>query len=284
MKTTAQPIALKGNRRILPGSRPHLRRITHSVTVVVGSLALLGGCQPPEPATPALITISGHGTFYEAQPSFTFAFPDRTGDTITHHTGATIRISVPYPSSLGLTILRGTSSTPLTKVDGPMLSDRYTYTASIDNPGGNPATWTISIRQPFDVPFYRSSSGAGIFYLDITDSNPGFTTPAPLRIQFLSPDVGDPLNIWPHIYSLTSQDSTGATLTPWDAPVIHTTEPLRCPPGNTEQTFNVCFKFEHPAGSWTEWHRLSVNACSSDEAASRFSNWWTDLSRDTCPP
>src|SRR5947208_1777742 len=105
MKTTAQPIALKGNRRILPGSRPHLRRIIHSVTVVVGSLALVGGCHPrPEPKTPALITISGDGTFYEAQPSFTFAFPDRTGDTITHHAGATIRISVPYPSSLGLTI------------------------------------------------------------------------------------------------------------------------------------------------------------------------------------
>src|SRR5204863_218348 len=51
----------------------------------------------------------------------------------------------------------------------------------------------------------------------------------------------------------------------------------------TEQIFHVCFKLEH-AGNWTEWDRLSVNACTSDEAFSRFSNWWTGFSRDTCPP
>ncbi len=249
-------------------------KTSRSLVILVCALMALGANCPNypqvQPATPTLISITGHGTFDPGNPpikdpSFKFDHPVRNGGTITHFTEATVTFSVPYPTSLELAIVPTEDqsiSKPLTKVDPALLSDRYTYTGSITNPGNNPATWTIVVRKPFDTPLYTINTDPAVhtatYILRITDVS-GSTSASVLSIRFRQEEVSGLQNIIPPIWTA-----------PTDAPIVHkTSDPGHCGVNQTDyaQTFDMCFK---APGSTTE--RISASACSYDEALGLFSN------------
>ena len=136
-----------------------LRRTpSRCLVLLVGTALAVTSCTTIEPATPTLISIQGHGKEYSLanqsriagqNDAFYFDAPvvDPATNQLTHYTESRVCISVPYPTSIELAI----DGKPLTKVEPSLLSRNYEYAGTIENPGENPAKWSLSIKTPFDV-------------------------------------------------------------------------------------------------------------------------------------
>lgn len=222
-------------------------------SLVVSLLLLsLTACTEVEPATPVLLSVEGHGVFTPTHKPPLFTFNDPVSKTIAGSTQtifydtARVRFSVPYPTSIELAI----NGKPLTKVDRG-LSTQYEYGGDIENPGGNPATWHVGVRTPFDQRRWDGS-----YVLTIVDvSNSKRSQPLSIEIQgpiingrFIQvpppPSISASVNIEPESAS-TPAGVNGP-----------------CPGGASEQPFHFCescpsYKFN-----------ITLNACSYSSAAS----------------
>lgn len=220
---------------------------------------------PVEPATPTLISVQGHGTFSSQNNVFEFAnpVPDPVlPNTRTHHTQATVKISVPYPTSIELAI----DGKPLTKVER-QLSGNYEYSASIDNPGGNPANWTIGIKTPFDVPLFRMQSTDVGYTLTIVNVS-GSKRSAPLTIYFRQPLFYIPPPI------------TGTTTHKTDTPNTAPGTTGHCPGGASEQPIRICFR--NPPQLPND---ITITACSYADAVKLVGNaYGTSHTQGACGP
>ena len=207
------------------------------------------------PAKPTLVSIQGNGvsagTNNPAVREFRFNPPtwNATSKTYTSHIGSTVRFTVPYPTSIELEI----NGKPLTNSEPP-LSRNYEYAGRIDNPGANPATWSVDILTPFDVPYAEDSGGQVAYVLRIVDVA-GSNRSQPLEIYYRQPRAYVP------------QIITGSTST-------HTTNPTSasrptgpCPGGAQEQSFLICWR-----KSGSSPYTAGTTACSYSEAVRLLSN------------
>ena len=144
------------------------------------------------PETPKFVSIQGHGTSSATNKpdvvQFRFDLPgwNATTEKTVWHIGTTVRFTVPYPTSLELQI----NGKPLTKAEPP-LSTNYEYAGRIENPGANPATWSVDILTPFDVAYTAGQSGQVGYVLSIVDVA-GSNRSQPLEIHYNLPLVVHP--------------------------------------------------------------------------------------------
>lgn len=241
-------------------------------------MALGTSCTCVKPNFPQVLSVTGHGAYDHVQ-TFSFFDPVKSGNTITRHTQATLRIQVPWPTTLELAITpnflidAAPQPVPLTKVDPAMMSDRFTYTGEIENPGGNPAIWVIGIREPSGSDLYGSSGHPAGFLLTIVDSCGSEHKEDFVRFIYLnsggSPG-GGPVPVW--------RSKAGGS-----PPPVHKKDPPAgpCPGGGQEQTFNICFT-NPPNLS----QQVSVSACTYADAVAQFSNQFSGWSHQqgSCPP
>jgi hypothetical protein len=222
----------------------------------------LPGCNGPTiaPATPKLLSITGNGVS-TPNAQFTFNPPmwNATAKTFTYHIGSTVRFSVPYPTSIELSIqdVARPNGQPLAKFAAP-LSRNYEYAARIENPGGNPANWSVDILTPFDVPYssaYHVGPAPVLYVLSIVDVS------GSSRSQALN------INYYDTYYSLPIPP----TYTTATSPANKARTPGPCPGGAQDQPFTVCFRKTQANGD-VESHTVATTACSYSQAVSLLQN------------
>jgi hypothetical protein len=230
-----------------------------------------------DPVTPELISVQGHGTFhatfYGENNVFKFAAPveDTASQTVIHYTQSTVRFKVPYPTSIELAI----NGKPLTKVDPPQ-SNNYEYSGIIDNPGANPATWSVGIKTPFDVPLFGTTSYPTYYKLTIVNVS-GSKRSQPLTITYRQPDL--------YIPSPPMTMTGGTTTHRTDTPSTPPGHPGPCAGGANEQTFPICAA--HPATA--QKRSLGIPGCTYADALKSIqsglspADGWSFTS-GTCPP
>lgn len=222
--------------------------------------------EPVNPATPTLISVTGGGVFHNPSNvnSFTFNPPtyNATSTSAVHYASSVVRFSVPYPTSIELAI----NGKPLTKQDPPITTN-YEYSGAIDNPGGNPATWSVAIKTPFDAPFYRKYPTFDVAYTLTIVNVSGSKRSAPLTINYLQPWFIPPTVI---TGSTTSHSS--------DTPSSTTGRPGPCPGGAAEQPFRICFR--NPPQLPND---ITVNACSYAQAIGQLTHaYGTNYTQGAC--
>lgn len=217
--------------------------------------------QPVQPATPTLISVEGHGTYSPGHFRFKAAEFNEASKTVTHYAGSTVKFTVPYPTSIELAI----DGKPLTKVDPPP-SSNYEYAGTIENPGGNPATWSVGIRTPFDAPYCSTPNQPTSYVLTIVNVS-GSTRSQPLTIRYDQPACFDPSTaVW--------RGTTGKS----DTPSSSGGRPGPCAGGAAEQLFRICFKKQPHLPN-----DVSVYACSYGAAVKLYSNVFAGWSNSPGP-
>ena len=195
---------------------------------------------------------------------FRFDYPtwDAAAKTLASHIGTTVRFTVPYPTSLELQI----NGKPLTQAEPP-LSRNYEYAGRIDNPGANPATWSVDILTPFDVPYAQDPGGQVAYVLRIVDVA-GSSRSQPLEIYYRQPQVYVP------------QIMTGTVSTTSTNPTSAPRPKGPCPGGAQEQSFLICWR-----KSGSSPYTAGTTACSYSEAVRLLSNSFPGFSSSSgaCP-
>jgi hypothetical protein len=220
------------------------------------------------PEKPKLVSIQGHGVSAGTnQPDitqFTFDSPtwNAAAQAYASHIGTTVRFTVPYPTSLELQI----NGKPLTKAEPP-LSRNYEYAGRIDNPGANPATWSVDILTPFDIPYAEDQGGQVAYVLRIVDVA-GSNRSQPLEIYYRQPRAYIPMII------------TGTTSTTSTNPPGASRPTGPCPGGAQEQSFLICWR-----KSGSSPYTAGTTACSYSEAVRLLSNSFPGFSSSSgaCP-
>ena len=228
----------------------------------------VAGCTTPTtvaPETPKLVSIQGHGTSSGTNPAM-FRFSSPTWNAATNatafHIGTTVRFTVPYPTSLELQI----NGKALTQAEPPLSRD-YEYAGRIENPGANPATWSVDILTPFDVPYAGPQGGQADYVLRIVDVA-GSNRSQPLEIQYWQPPVYLP------------QVMLGTTGTTSTNPSSASRPQGTCPGGAQEQSFLICWR-----KSGSSPYTAGTTACSYSEAVRLLSNSFPGFSTSAgaCP-
>ncbi len=258
------------NRSLMNRSSDHNAR-GYLVLIACGLSLVTSACTTTtvpvvEPATPTLISVVGNGAFSIANNANTFTFNPPTYNATSvhavHHASSVVRFSVPYPTSIEIAI----NGKPLTKLDPPITTN-YEYSGAIDNPGNNPATWSVAIKTPFDAPLYRKYPTFEVAYvLTIVDVS-GSKRSAPLTINYLQPWFIPPTVI------------TGSTTThSSDTPSSTTGRPGPCPGGAAEQAFRICFR--NPPQLPND---ITINACSYAQAVGQLTHaYGTSYTQGAC--
>jgi hypothetical protein len=252
-----------------PGSWPRRRAAALASTVM--ALSVSGCATAPvavAPATPTLVSIQGHGvvsgTNNPAIKQFRFNSPTWNDATKTSaaHIGTTVQFTVPYPTGIELQI----NGKPLTKAEAP-LSRNYEYAGQIDNPGGNPVTWSVDILTPFDIPFSQDRGGQVDYVLRIVDVS-GTNRSAPLEIYYRQPQA--------YVPQIITGTTSMSTSTPPGA--SRATGP--CAGGAQQQSFLICWR-----KSGSSPYTAGTSACSYSEAVRLLSNSFPDFSssQGACP-
>jgi len=252
------------------------RRFGPLACLVIALSLSLGGCggggggTPVTPATPTLLSITGNGTATLSVPEFRFNLPSYNAatKTSTYHIGSTVRFSVPYPTSIELSIqdVPHQNGQPLTKSEPP-LSTNYEYAGRIENPGANPAIWSVDILTPFDVPFAQDPGGQVSYVLSIVDVS-GSNRSQPLKIYYRQPQA--------YIPQIITGTTSSTTTNPTSA--SRTSGP--CPGGGQEQSFLICWR-----KSGSSPYTAGTTACSYSQAVGLLQNSYPGFtaSSGACP-
>jgi hypothetical protein len=224
-----------------------------AVAIIAVAAMACGGTPGPAPATPTLVSVSGtgHGVIHGDSATFVFspATTDATTGVTTIPSGSTVVFTVPYPTSIEAFI----DGKPLTKVDPPN-SNRYEYSAIITNPGSNPARWSMGVRSPYDVPFFKYGTRTG-YVLTIVDVA-GSQRSAPATVTYLNPMPFPP-----------PMPITGSTTYRTDSPNgSANTTAGSCPGGGHEQAYTFCFRNANHNP-----YSAGTTACSESQALSLLS-------------
>jgi hypothetical protein len=169
--------------------------------------------------------------------------------TLSAHIGSTVRFRVPYPTSIELEI----NGKPLKK-SAPPLSRNYEYAGRIENPGENPATWSVDILTPFDIPYAGDQNGQVAYVLNIVDVS-GSIRSQPLQVYYTQPFF--------YIPRVTTGVTTTTSTNPAGAP--RNTGP--CPGGAQEKPFAICWR-----KSGESAYSAGTTACSYAEAVRMLAN------------
>lgn len=241
-----------------------LNRLALAILVVVGA-----ACASVPPATPTLVSISGHGVPTIQNNIGVFQFDPPAGNaatnTLTYYGGSTVVIRAPFPTSLELAI----NGKPLTKVSMPVRND-YQYSGDIiDATASNPATWSLGIRTPRDVPLNGSAADPNTYTLTIVDVGNSQRS-APLVIFYRNPlpPYVDPIPPASECYRDIRACSTstgptyaqGGTTNSTDNPPGGTSTG-HCPNGAQEHHYDFCWK-----SASTQPYTAGTSACSESEA------------------
>ena len=209
-----------------------------------------------DPATPTLISVVGNGSFNPANGANRFTFNQPTYNTTSvhanFHVSSTVRFSVPYPTSIELAI----NGKPLTKQDQPITTN-YEYSGTIDNPGNNPATWTVAIKTPLDVPYFSKYGTTDVAYALTIVNVSGSKRSAPLTINYLQPWFVPPTPVAIGGTTTHTPDTSSST----------TGRPGPCPGGAAERSFRICFRNPPQLP-----HDITIDACSYAQAVARLTN------------
>lgn len=222
--------------------------------LVLGTIAVVAGAcnsPPTPPATPTLVSITGHGTPFIGNPVGRFQFANATYNAnagqVVSPSGSTVVFTAPYPTEIEAFI----DGKPLTKVDPPN-SNRYEYSAVIENPGETPARWSMGVRTPYDVPFFKYQQQTS-YTLTIYDVS-GSQRSAPLTIRYFNPaPIPLPSIITAVSYSSDSPKQSGSSSGSTTG---------NCPGGGHDQNYNFCFVNNQDHSRET----VGTVACSSSEA------------------
>ncbi len=225
-----------------------INRLAMAIIAVAG-IACGGGTSGPAPATPTLVSVlgKGHGVIHGDSATFVFSQPitDTTTGVTVLPSGSTVVFTVPYPTSIEAFI----DGKPLTKVDPPN-SNRYEYSATITNPGSNPAQWSMGVRSPYDVPYFKYGTRTG-YVLTIVDVS-GSQRSAPATVTYLNPM---PIPIFPPVTGSTatykSDSPTGSANTPTG----------NCPGGGHDAAYTFCFRNANHNP-----YQAGTTACSESQA------------------
>jgi hypothetical protein len=177
---------------------------------------------------------------------FTHALTNPTGQVVVP-SGTTVVITAPYPTALELFI----DGKPLTKSDPPN-SNRYEYSAVIENPGENPARWSLGIRTPYDVPFFKYQQQTS-YVLTIVDVS-GSERSAPLTINYFNPVP------WPGPFVITGM--TYSSDSPKQSGSASNSPTGNCPGGGQDQSYSFCFTNRQDHSRNT----VGTTACTSSQA------------------
>jgi hypothetical protein len=243
-------------------------RETILCAIMALSVVACGTTPTVAPATPKFVSIQGHGVSSATNKpevvQFRFESPgwNATTEKTVWHIGTTVRFTVPYPTSLELQI----NGKPLTKAEPP-LSTNYEYAGRIENPGANPATWSVDILTPFDVTYTAAQSGQVGYVLSIVDVA-GSSRSQPLEIHYFLPVMYIP------------QVITGTTSTTSTNPPSTSRPTGPCPGGAQEQSFLICWR-----KSGTSPYTAGTTACSYSEAVRLLTNSFPGFSSSpgACP-
>jgi hypothetical protein len=246
--------------------------LLRSVLLLFSTIMTLAvtSCTQVDPQTPTLISVEagpGLGRFQVVNNENLFIFNlgtnQATGKT-TYPVSSWVRFTVPYPTSIELAIngkpaQPGSQPVALTKVDQPV-SRQYQYSAVIENPGANPATWRVDLKTPFDVPAFSIKGQRTEYVLTIVDVS-GSKRSQPLTIHYVQPFWSPPtVGVAGGTVKVENDHTSSAGTGP-----TPTTGP--CQGGAFEQNFDICFtnaNGELPAS-------IGYTACSYDEAVKQFS-------------
>lgn len=215
----------------------------------------VAACATVAPATPRIIGVLGSGT-----PSTTdyvdimqFRFDPPTWNAATRilsaNIGSTVRFSVPHPTSIELEI----NGKRLVKSQPP-LSRNYEYAGRIENPGENPAIWSVEILTPFDIPYYGDRDGQAAYVLNIVNVS-GSIRSRPLQVYYTQPFVEIP------------RVAAGGTSRTSTNPVSASRTAGPCPGGAREKPFTLCWR-----KSGQPPYETGTTGCSHSEAVRLLEN------------